>query len=187
MKKKLLLLCISIAVNVCVVHTQTTTLFTSPENGNYYRIPALATAFDGTLISVTDLRYNDNKDLGNHRIDLLVRRSSDYGTTWSAAVNLTYSHTTSTTGFGDAALVADCESGDVLIICASGSNTYQTGKLNVSRLVSHDNGISWSAPTDITSNIYDLNSSWKSLFRSEERREGKECIRPCRSRGATGA
>ena len=110
-----------------VVHAQTTqtptTLYTSPNaQGHYYRIPALATANDGSIIMVTDMNYNNNKDLGNHQIDMFVRRSIDNGANWGPDANISSSITNSTTGCCDPAIVADCESGDVLILAATGSN-----------------------------------------------------------------
>ena len=61
---------------------------------NYFRIPALAETKDGTLIAVTDLRYNHSADIGKfgpngewgqdshiHRVDVTVKRSTDHGVT----------------------------------------------------------------------------------------------------------
>ena len=61
---------------------------------NYFRIPAFAETKDGTLIAVTDLRYNHSADIGKfgpngewgqdshiHRVDVTVKRSTDHGVT----------------------------------------------------------------------------------------------------------
>lgn len=118
---------------------------TEPYPNDFYRIPALAVTKDGTLLAVTDLRYKNNSDLGNnHRIDLLIKRSEDNGKAWSEAVNITKTLPTDQTGYGDAAIVADRESDDVLILCVHGNVTYQAGNasnhLKVIQFVSHDGG-----------------------------------------------
>ena len=60
-----------------------TTLFRPGDHGSkYYRIPALATTAEGTLLAVADRRNDSQGDLPN-AIDLVVRRSTDNGRTWS--------------------------------------------------------------------------------------------------------
>lgn len=90
---------------------------TTPYPNDFYRIPALAVTNDGTLLAVTDLRYTDNTDLGhNHGIDLLIKRSEDNGKTWSDDTNITKIPKDDPNGYGDAAIIADRESNDVLIL-----------------------------------------------------------------------
>ena len=43
-----------------------------------YRIPAIATAYDGTVVAVADYRFS-RADIGSGRIDLHIRRSHDNG------------------------------------------------------------------------------------------------------------
>ena len=136
---------------------------------DFYRIPAFAVTNDGTLLAVTDLRYGNNKDLGkNHRIDLLIRHSADNGKTWSADINITNVPDSAQTGYGDAAIVADRESNDVLILCVHGNVTYQAGNaskhLKVIQFVSHDGGKTFPEKEDISDMIFGFNSTWKSLF-----------------------
>ena len=137
---------------------------------DFYRIPAFAVTNDGTLLAVTDLRYKNNNDLGNdHRIDLLIKRSEDNGKAWSEAVNITKTLPTDKTGYGDAAIVADRESNDVLILCVHGNVTYFVGDypnkyLHIIKYVSHDGGKTFPEKKDISDMIFRLNSSWKSLF-----------------------
>ena len=152
---------------------------------NYFRIPALAQTKDGTLIAVTDLRYNHTADIGKfgahgewnprdhiHRVDIIVKRSTDNGLTWDSGVKITDAPDNPVQyGYGDAALVADRESDNVLIICAHGDTRYgdyQAGhentRLKVVRLRSSDGGKTFTSPEEITGAIYSLNSSWGTLF-----------------------
>ena len=136
---------------------------------DFYRIPAFAVTNDGTLLAVTDLRYGNNKDLGkNHRIDLLIRHSADNGRNWLSEVNITNVPTSAQTGYGDAAIVADRESNDVLILCVTGNISYQAGSadnhLHVIKYLSHDGGKTFPEKKDISDMIFRFNPSWESLF-----------------------
>ena len=150
---------------------------------DFYRIPALAVTQNGTLLALSDLRYNNNSDLGNnHRIDLLIKQSCNNGADWSPQdVNITNVPLSAKTGYGDAAIVADRESDDVLILCASGNVSYQSGTkdnhLKVIRFVSHDGGTVFEAPKDITDHIYGKNTSWVSLFFASGRIVQSRCIK----------
>ena len=146
---------------------------------DYYRIPALAETKDGTLLAVTDLRYKHAADVGEydewggfrplhprhiHRIDLILKRSLDYGKSWSSPdTNLTNVPETPEYGCGDAAIVADRDSDEVLIIHVKGNVRYQDGKQNVAMLKSSDGGNSFTS-TDITDQIYGMNSAWQRMF-----------------------
>ena len=143
---------------------------TAPYPGDFYRIPAFAVTNDGALLAVTDLRYGNPSDLGNdHRIDLLIKRSEDNGKAWSKADKITKTLTTDKTGYGDAAIVADRESNDVLILCVHGNVTYFGGDhpnkyLHVIKYLSHDGGKTFPEKEDISDTIFGFNSTWKSLF-----------------------
>lgn len=142
---------------------------TTPYPNDFYRIPALAVTNDGTLLAVTDLRYTDNTDLGfNHGIDLLIKRSEDNGKTWSADTNITNIPAGDKNGYGDAAIVADRESNDVLILCVHGNVFYPNGThsnhLKAIQFVSHDGGKNFSDKQDISDMIFGLKPSWFSLF-----------------------
>ncbi|MDQ9765983.1 sialidase family protein, partial [Acinetobacter baumannii] len=49
---------------------------------NYYRIPAVITAADGTLVASADARFGGTKDSANN-IDTAVSLSHDGGESWS--------------------------------------------------------------------------------------------------------
>ncbi len=55
-----------------------------------YRIPAIETAPDGTLLALAEARkYNlDDPGFGKQDIDLVLRRSTDHGATWTPMVVL---------------------------------------------------------------------------------------------------
>nr|WP_298679852.1 InlB B-repeat-containing protein [uncultured Treponema sp.] len=138
---------------------------------DFYRIPAFAVTNDGTLLAVTDLRYTANSDLGhNHGIDLLIKRSEDNGKNWSAPTNITNIPAGDVNGYGDAAIVADRESDDVLILCVHGNVFYPHGTasnhLKAIQFVSHDGGKTFpdSEKKDISDTIFGFNTSWISLF-----------------------
>ena len=153
---------------------------------NYFRIPALAQTKDGTLIAVTDLRYGHTADIGKfgpngewgqdshiHRVDVIVKRSTDNGLTWdSSSTKITNAPDNPVQyGYGDAAIVADRESDNVLIICAHGDTRYghykagnANTRLKVVKLRSSDGGKTFTSPEEITTSIYSLNGNWGTLF-----------------------
>jgi hypothetical protein len=68
-----------------------TDVFVSGQNGYHsFRIPAVETAPDGSLIAFAEARkYNlGDPGFGRQDIDLVYKRSTDHGTTWSAVVVL---------------------------------------------------------------------------------------------------
>ena len=89
-----------------------TLLFAPGDGGSkYYRIPALVTADDGSLVAVADRRLESMGDLPN-KIDLVARRSTDGGRTWSSVIPIAEHR--GDCGYGDAALVNDARSGELL-------------------------------------------------------------------------
>lgn len=142
-----------------------------------YRIPAIATAKNGTVLAVTDSRHTGMGDIGAGRIDLFLSRSTDNGATWSnpdvlrdasgnavaqgiGKDNGVNANDRRNAGYGDAAIVADRESNDVILLSASGQVGFHGSTRNtpiaVARWYSHDNGTTWTQPEDITEKIYSL-------------------------------
>jgi hypothetical protein len=126
-----------------------------------YRIPAIVTAADGSLVTVTDKRWNNSADLRN-KIDPEVRRSTDNGKTWSAPVVI--ANFGGPNGAGDPALVVDRIKNPGTILCLFAANqglaaSTPTVPINIQYCKSTDNGITWSAPVDITNQIYGANCS----------------------------
>ena len=119
-----------------------------------YRIPAIVTAPDGSLVTATDRRWNSSSDLPNH-IDVLVRRSTDLGKTWSDPVIVAGENTEE--GYGDPALVVNQKNGDILCLFASHQGLFTSTAdvpIRINQAISHDNGQTWSPPEDLTSQIY---------------------------------
>ena len=121
-----------------------------------YRIPALATAKDGSLMAVSDYRYC-HFDIGAGRIDLHFRRSNDNGQTWGNIYipptmqgdgDLTKGHQEA--GFGDVALAVDRKSGRMMILCCSGGPLFgystEEHHQGMARFYSEDGGHTWSSP-----------------------------------------
>lgn len=147
------------------------TLFEPGDDGSkYYRIPALITAADSSLVAVCDRRNNNNADLPGD-IDVVVRRSTDNGKTWSTQLKIAGEGTTS--GFGDPAILLDKFSGKIHCFFAANQGLWAstpTDPIRIYQSVSSDNGITWSTPRDITNMIYGANApiaatkTWKASF-----------------------
>ena len=146
---------------------------------HYYRIPAIVQLDDGKLMAIADDRHNSDADIGGNKgIDIVGKLSADGGKTWGE-IFMIADGIASKTGFnnshGDAAAVADRETGCLLIMCASGTqgflNSTLQNPLRVGRYVSDDGGHTWSED-DVTSDIYGIFSTCpevNSLFFSSGR------------------
>ncbi len=150
--------------------TQHTLFSPGDYNSNYYRIPAIVTANDGSLVTATDKRINHQGDLPAD-IDMYIRRSVDNGETWSDPLMIAGQNTT--VGYGDPALVVERESGKIFCLMAHDRGFFQSTPTQPIRIVvceSADNGITWSAPLDITNSIYGagcsnpISQNWNGVF-----------------------
>lgn len=136
------------------IYKSQTTLWTSTKSGTkYYRIPALLKTGTNTLLAFTDDRYTDHGDLGNHKIDVLVKKSTDGGVTWGDAVTVAEGDGSSDAGYGygDAA-VAQAANGDIVCLMAAGKQSFPGGMLHIGFTKSSDGGTTWSTPVDIYDN-----------------------------------
>lgn len=135
-----------------------------------YRIPAIITAADGTLITATDKRWNNASDLPGH-IDVVIRRSTDNGETWDHPYTLAdggYG-----TGFGDPVLFLNRNNSNLICLFAAGAGFYDStdkDPIQIFQSVSTDHGLSWSVPKDITRQVYGSESvnpatrNWQGVF-----------------------
>lgn len=139
-------------------------------NTAQYRIPSIVQCKSGKLIAFTDHRYGGG-DVGWGRIDIVMKESFDNGKTWSKTEKMVAEGGKDTIGFGcahgDAATVVDRETGDILMMCASGSVSFWYSKrsnpLRMGRYISHDDGKTWSGK-EVTSSVYDLMPNVQQAF-----------------------
>ena len=150
-----------------------------------YRIPGIVTAKNGDLLAVYDIRRNSSADLQGD-IQIGLSRSRDKGRSWlpmQVAVDMRgYAGAPDDeNGVGDPALLIDKKSGDAIIMGlwahgikgkASWFNLKQgmTPEEEAAQVViarSTDNGVTWSKPVNITSQIKD--PSWHILLQGPGR------------------
>lgn len=134
-----------------------------------YRIPAItcipAGPHAGRLVAVNDYRYS-GADIGAGRIDLHMAVSDDNGITWSdpydpkdkdgntvavgSGKGASNSLESLDCGYGDPALVADRETGELLMVACCGRTGFFSGVRQSpqpsARWWSQDGGQTWTAP-----------------------------------------
>ncbi len=147
------------------------TLWCSNNNEHPWRIPTLARTKEGTLVALGGYLLC-NKDVGNGATAIAAKYSTDNGVTWSSSGTILADGNESTGyGYGDAAMIADRESGKILVMCVysnvSYANSTRNNPIGVARIYGTENSageISWAEPVTVTSSIYGLNSSITKLF-----------------------
>lgn len=140
-------------------------VFISGEDGyDTYRIPAIIKTQNGHLLAFCEGRKNGRSDTGN--IDLVMKRSTDSGRTWSKQVIL-WDDLENTCG--NPCPVLDRSTGTISLLLTWNSGQVHerqiaTGFGNDSRRVflsqSSDHGMTWSAPQDITEDTKRKSWSW---------------------------
>lgn len=133
---------------------------TSEEYSRYYRIPAITRASDGTLVALSDARKMHIHDVTNS-IDVVSRRSSDNGKTWSDYVVIFQGSQSGEdcynwAGYGDAA-VASFSNGTVVATAIHGfglAGSSTDPATDVVWKVSRDNGKSWSSEYKMEQSLF---------------------------------
>ncbi|MGW9686971.1 sialidase family protein [Flagellimonas sp. 2504JD1-5] len=158
----LLALCLGCKTNNKSVPTKephSVVLFDSQTNENVacYRIPAIITTVNGTLIAAIDERVESCNDLrDNKNINIVIRRSEDNGLTWSAietVVDYPIGESAS-----DPSMILDRDTGEVFLLYNYMNLEIAPNQYLFKVIKSTDHGKSWSPPVDITSQIAPENS-----------------------------
>ncbi len=143
---------------------QSTDVFVAGQEGYFaYRIPAIETAPDGALLAFAEGRKHNLGDPGyeGNDIDLVARRSLDGGVTWSPMTLI--EDPGEQWSAGNPATLVDRENHRVWLFylrCQPGRNTETarpgTDDSQILARTSDDNGLTWSAPRDLTGVSRDL-------------------------------
>ncbi|MBO5721417.1 MAG: exo-alpha-sialidase, partial [Bacteroidales bacterium] len=139
------------------------------DNSKYYRIPAIVTASDGSLVAISDKRGDVLTDLPN-TISIVARRSSDNGKSWSDATYIAKGDSLTGKKYGDAAVVLDKVTNKLIAVFVGDKGLWDSTPEEPQRLYiseSSDCGISWSEPRDITEEIYKGvygRKDWQGMF-----------------------
>ena len=124
-------------------------------DSQFFRIPALITAKDGSLVAACDRRKYSNADLPED-IDIILNRSTDGGRFWSGPQFLAIGRGRGQ-GFGDCALAHTRDEGGLIAVYPGGVGFWQSRPDEPLRIYcrrSTDNGVSWSPVEDITHYLY---------------------------------
>ena len=149
------------------------TLFSSVNHESKpYRIPAIATLNNGQVLVIADHRPC-GADVGNGEVDIYAKVGkigADGSYTWTPATTDPYvdgglmiADGKSSNGYGDAAVVVDRESGNVLVMCVAGNVTYggaTNSKHNrMARITCNSVTEEWSSPEDVTDKLFGTTNS----------------------------
>lgn len=140
-------------------------IFKAGENGySCFRIPALIRTNSGSLLAFAEARKNNCGDSGD--IDLVVKRSTDKGKSWTG-LQLVWSDSTNTCG--NPVPVQDQSTGKIILISTWNLGTDHEKQIidgtskdgrHVYMLSSDDDGKNWSAATEITSQVKKSGWTW---------------------------
>lgn len=157
--------CLVAASTLCHAGIPAVSLFpASDANTACYRIPALLTLHDGTMLAFAEARISSCADFGN--VQVVMRRSTDHGTTWS----------TQQVAASDGTLQADnavpvedtldpnYPNGRVFLFYNSGNASEAdiragNGLREQWYTTSEDGGVTWDAPVNITAQTAKLSAA----------------------------
>ena len=145
-------------------------VFVSGKDGYHtYRIPAIETAMDGTLIAFAEARKYNAADpgFGKQDIDLVYKRSTNHGVTWSAMTVL--EDPGELWSAANPATLLDHTQGKLWVFylrsrpgCSTETSRPGTDDMQTLARWSSDHGASWSAPLDLTAVARDLRDpAWR--------------------------
>lgn len=168
---------ITVEVNIAVdKNNRYQYLYHTPDTkGKPYRIPAIATTPNGTVFAISDNRPC-GMDIGYGEVDIKCRISNDNGETWGeeffVADGKGGNSNVMTTGYGDAAIVADREQNRLLVMMVCGRTVCWHGRWTPEKTAADDavNRVArvyaiynkktksweWTQPEEVTNDIYRL-------------------------------
>ncbi len=129
-----------------------------------FRIPAVITAPDGSVLAFAEGRKDSCSDTGD--VDLVMKRSTDNGETWSS-LQLIWDQEKNTAG--NPAPVVDATTGALLLLATWNLGTDRepdiisqtsTDTRRVYLLSSMDSGRTWAEPKEITGSVKDPSWTW---------------------------
>ena len=159
----ILLSCSFLPVGAQNMPFRTTVYDMNYEGSKFYRIPALITTGDGTLLAIADRRGEKLGDLPND-ISIVCRRSMDQGVTWSEPIYIVKGQGEGK-GYGDPCVIYDRDTRKLLCFYAGGPGLWASNRSELNRIhvsESTDQGKTWSESVDLTHEIYPNN--WYGAF-----------------------
>lgn len=129
-----------------------------------FRIPAIVTTTKGTVLAFAEARKNNCGDAGD--IDLVVKRSSDNGRTWSP-LEVVWNDSSNTCG--NPSPVVDTRTGHIVLLSTWNLGTDHEKEIiggtskngrRVFVIISSDDGNSWSKAKEITDKVKKENWTW---------------------------
>jgi sialidase-1 len=148
-----------------ILEPRYTEVYVAGEGGYHtFRIPSVIATEKGTLLAFAEARRTSARDSGD--IDLVVKRSRDGGASWSSlqVVGDNGPHT-----FGNPCPVVDRRRGIIWLVtthnrASDRENDILAGTSEASRtawvMKSDDDGVTWSAPIDITASVKHTDWTW---------------------------
>lgn len=151
--------------NFTSAQNQRVVVYQSNTNGyGSFRIPAIIKAPNGDLLAFAEGRVNGSADFGN--VDIVMKRSSDEGKTWSSLQVVANNGSLQADNSAPVVDMTDPNypNGRIFLFYNTGNASESqirngNGERSIFYTTSTDNGATWSAPVDITSQV--KKSDWR--------------------------
>jgi sialidase-1 len=152
------------------IHTSTVLFDGGTDGFHSFRIPSIIRTNAGTLLAFAEGRKNNDDDFGD--INLVYKRSTNHGATWSALGEV---EGVGPGTWGNPTAVLDASNGRVWLFMSwnsgttnqNGTNGYKKidtwGERRVYATYSDNDGVTWSTPKDLTSTLVPPNYAWDAV------------------------